>query len=181
MQLSRYKWFIVWIILALFSSSVASAEWLLNGKPVLNSTFAKTDGDFGAKLEFTDKPNELFEAWNKPGLTVKGSFVDEIRRGQSLVALILFSNCAADIHGMANVTVRFKLFDPNGNLRQETGNVEVWINKPAPKYRDLEMSVQFLQLKIGKKDLVGFYSVQAVVVDKNSGKELDLERKFKVR
>ncbi|MBF0478926.1 MAG: hypothetical protein HQL26_05550 [Candidatus Omnitrophica bacterium] len=53
------------LFFVLFFLSTARAEWLLNGKPVLNSTFAKTDGAFGAKLEFTDKPNELFAAWNK--------------------------------------------------------------------------------------------------------------------
>ena len=49
----------------MFSSSFVTAEWLQNGKKVTNSSYAKTDGTFGAKLFFTDKADDLFGAWNK--------------------------------------------------------------------------------------------------------------------
>lgn len=163
-----------------FPLSSVQAEWMLNGEPVFNSTYAKTDGEFGAMLEFTDKPSELFEAWNKEDLTVKGSFVDKIKRNKTLVAVIIFSNCTANDKGMANVAVRFQLFDPKGNLITTTDELEVWINKPVPKYRDLEMGVQYLAVKLKKKDPLGLYTVKATVLDKNSGKELNLEREFKL-
>ena len=96
---------------------------------------------------------------------------------KTLVGVIIFSNCASDDRGMANVTVRFKLFDPNGNLKKETDEQEVWINRPAPKYRDLEMSVKIFEITMKKS---GMYNVEALVKDKISGKQLDLTHQFKV-
>ena len=96
MNCSKCNVIILMASLLIFFSSSAKAEWLQNGKPVSNSLYAKTDDAFGATLFFTDKPDELFEAWNKEGLTVKVSEVDNFKVNQSITALILFSNCTPD-------------------------------------------------------------------------------------
>jgi hypothetical protein len=50
--LSIYMLFILGIPLS-------EAEWLHNGIPVSDCPYAKTAGEFGAMLVFTDKPDEL--------------------------------------------------------------------------------------------------------------------------
>jgi hypothetical protein len=175
------KIIILLICFLLFSCSFVEAEWLQNGKAVTDSPYAKTDGDFGAKLFFTDKAQELFETWNKEGSTVKVSEVDDFRVNQEITALIVFSNCAPDSRNKANVSVDFQVFSPKGSLVAKRRNLEVWINRPVLGYRDLGLSVDFLKITIGEKQPKGEYIVKAFVFDRNSGKKLSLERKFFVK
>ena len=159
---------------------LAQAQWLHNGIPVTDSSYAKTKGDFGAMLVFTDKPDELFTAWNKDTVGVSANFdVEEIKENSSLTAAIIFSNCTPDEKGMANVTVKFTVLDPNGNIINKTGETEVWVNRPAPQKRELQLSVGFIQIQVGEKFPNSFYTMKALVHDKNSDTKIDLERKFK--
>jgi hypothetical protein len=160
---------------------LGQAQWLQNGIPVADSPYAKTVGEFGAMLIFTDKPDELFEAWNKNTEGVKADFdVEEVKMNDYLTAAIIFSNCTPDEKGMANVTVKFTVLNPNQEVIKETGESEVWVNRPIPRKRALQLSVDFLQIQAGEKYPNGFYTVKALVHDKNSDTKINLERKFKV-
>ena len=137
------------------------AEWLHNGVPVTDSPYAKTVGEFGAMLIFTDKPDELFTAWNKDILTVSADYdVEEIRQYDSLTAAIIFSNCTPDEKGMANLTVEFTVLDPNGKIVKESGESEVWVNRPAPAKRMLELSIQYLSIGLGEKYVPGLRKIE---------------------
>lgn len=131
-------------------------------------------------LFFTDKPNELFDAWNKESEGVDVDMVDEIKEDHTIVALIMFSNCTPDKKGMANVTVKYTLLGPDGSILNETGELEVWVNRPAHEKRMLELSVDYLAPHVKKKTQPGFYTVKALVHDKNSDTKLNLDRKFRV-
>lgn len=160
---------------------LVQAQWLQNGIPVTDSPYAKTVGEFGAMLIFTDKPDELFTAWNKDTLEVSADYdVEEIRQYDSLTAAIIVSNCTPDEKGKANVTVKFKVLSPDGKTVKETEELEVWVNRLAPAKRMLELSVQNLTIGLGEKDVPGFYTVKALVHDKNSDTRIDLERKFRM-
>ena len=166
--------FLIWSLI--FGFRTARAEWLFNKLPVTDSSYAKTDGSFGAMLQFTDKPEELFKIWNQEGLTVKVDFAEKISLEQEMTAVIIFSNSAADKKGNSNVTAVFAVVDPQG---KDIGSneIEVWVDRPAPAHRNLELSVQHLTVT-GTQ--LGFYTVKASVYDKIAGKLLDLERKFEV-
>lgn len=164
----------------IFGITSAQAEWLYNKQPVTDSPYAKTDGEFGAMLMFTDKPNELFEAWNQDTLGVKTNFVEKIKLNKTLVAVIVFSNCAANKKGRANLTVDFTVLDPQGKIFAESKNLEVWVNRPAPEYRNLEMSVDHIAITIKDGQQTGFYTVKALVHDKIARKALSLEHRFEV-
>ena len=71
-----------WIACLLVMPFVLGGTWKENGKPVPDTAWAKSDGDFGAQLVFTDKPDELFAAWEKPGPTAT--------RGVPIVGVIFF-------------------------------------------------------------------------------------------
>lgn len=160
---------------------LAKAQSLNNGKSAAGSPYAKTEGEFSAMLIFTDKPNELFRAWDKDTEGVYANIdVEEIKQNSSLTAAIIFSNCTPDQKGLGNVSVKFIVSDPEGDIVTETRDLEVWINKRAPSKRRLQLSVNFIKIPIGYEDLPGFYTVEALVYDKNSGAKIDLERKFNV-
>lgn len=166
--------FLIYFLVA--GSTAAQAEWLYNKAPVTNSPYAKTDGSFGAMLQFTDKPEELFKIWDQEGLTVKFDFAEKIFLGQEITAVIIFSNSAADKKGESNVTAVLAVIDPQG--KGIGGNeIEVWVGRPAPAHRNLELSVQHIKV-LGAQ--LGFYTVKASVYDKVAGKLIDLERKFEV-
>ena len=162
-------------------SPAVQAEWLQNGKPVTNCPYAKTQGEFGAMLFFTDKPDEVFKTWNidGPGVNINPN-VEEMKKDESLVALIMFSNCTPDSKGNANVSVKFTVLDPEGKVLINTKELEVWINKPAPLKRDLGLSVQYITIGVGRKQPAGVYTVNAIVHDKNSNTELNLERHINI-
>jgi len=164
----------------IFRFTVAEAEWLYNKQPVTNSPFAKTDGEFGAMLVFTDKPDQLFEDWNKDTLEVHTDFVEKIQLNKTLLAAIIFSNCSADKKGKGNVTVDFTVLDPQGKVLTKKRGLEVWVNKTAPMYRDLELSVDHIAITIKDGQQTGFYTVKALVHDKIARKTLSLEHQFEV-
>lgn len=176
----KMKIIIIFVLLLFTLTPLAKAEWLLDGKSVTNKSYAKTQGEFGAMLFFTDRPNELFARWNKNAEETDIGEVASIKQNASITALIIFSNCLPDKNGMANVSVKFIAYTPDGEKLTETKEVEVWINKPAPPKRILELGVDFLQLTIKNDYPKGTYLVKALVHDKNSNKKIELERTFEV-
>ena len=94
------------LLLAALLFTPASADWRENGKPVPDTEWRKSSGDFGALLEFTKKPDQVFEAWNKPGDYVHiPSAEDTARRNEVIVGLIFFTGCKPDSAGNCNASV----------------------------------------------------------------------------
>lgn len=166
--------------LILCTYSFVNAEWLQGGKVNNSEKYAKTDGAFGAMLIFTDKRDELFRNWLKPSEGVDISEANEVKKDYPLTALIVFSNAAPDSRGMADVTAQYTLLDFLGKVYFQSEELEVWQNKKAPAERDLELSVKYITLNSEAFKKAGFYTVRAVVKDKNANKQVILEKKFNV-
>ena len=166
----------------LFFISPAKAEWLRNKQPVTDSSWAKTKGKFGAVLFFTEEKNELFEIWLEDTEYVDIDIDTEkaIKRNVPIAALIIFSNCTSDKNGMANVVVSYTVYGPDGDIYVKRDEVEVWVDKPALPERILELSVDYMEMVFDKSHPSGFYSVKALVHDKNAHITLELERKFQL-
>src|SRR5215510_11144803 len=91
----------------------ASAGWRQEGKPVPDNEWRKSVGDFGALLEFTKKPDQVFEAWKKPGDYVHiPSAEDKARRNEVIVGLIFFTGCKPDEAGNCNASVDYLTLRP---------------------------------------------------------------------
>src|SRR5688572_2855014 len=82
------------VAIVLCSTLLCIAEWRVNGKPVPDTSWARSSGDFGAQLVFTDKPDELFAAWEKSGPAVLLSETPKATRGAPIVAVIFFTGCS---------------------------------------------------------------------------------------
>jgi hypothetical protein len=167
------------VVLAAVLCGDADAQWLKNGQP-LDAAYAKTNGKFGAKVVFVDNNEQLFKDWEQPTAGVNIHEISKIVRKKSISSFIIFSNAAADKQGLANVTAKFIVINPLGAIVEESKNLEVWQNKPAPKERDLQLSADFLQVVLGDQSLLGIYTVHVVVHDKVADLSVELERKFEL-
>lgn len=159
-------------------ASLPGAGWKLNGKPVPDTSWAKSDGYFGAELVFTDKPDELFAAWEKSGPAVLISETPTAIRGVPIVGVIFFAGCAVDAHGNCQATVRFTVQTPGGKSWGKPVDAELWVNKPPPDKEQMQLSVGNMGIVIDPGDPLGVYSVKAEITDKVAKKSMVLERTF---
>ncbi len=155
-----------------------AGTWKQNGKPVPDTTWAKSDGDFGAELVFTDKPDELFAAWEKPGPSVLISETPTAFRATPIVGVVFFSGCAPDKAGTCNATVRFLARTPDGKPWGKPVDGELWIGKPPPAKDSMQLSVGNMGIVIDPDDPLGVYTVKAEIEDKVAKKKMVLERTF---
>lgn len=166
------------LILVLGSIGPIAAQWREDGKVVPDQPWAKSSGEFGAQLVFTDKPDELFAAWEKPGLAVLFSGTATAQRGKPIVGVIFFSGCAADARGMCQVTVRFTAYTPDGKPWGAPVDGELWLDKPPPDKGQMQLSVGNMGIVVEPEDPLGVYKVRAEIVDKIAKKTMVLERTF---
>ena len=173
--MKKYLGILIPIWLAAFS---VAATWKENGKPVPDTSWAKSDGDFGAELVFTDKPDELFAAWEKPGPSVLISETPTAYRGTPIVGVVFFSGCAVDKSGNCNATVRFTAQTPDSKPWGKPLDAELWVGKPGPGKGYMQLSVGNMGIVIDSDDPLGVYSIRAEINDKVAKKKMVLERTF---
>jgi hypothetical protein len=170
-------------MLVLFASlwaSNAHAQWLESGKPVPDTQWRKAWGQNGAMLHLTDKPGELFEAWEKPAAGVPVSTTEVATRGEPLVGVIFFSGCTPDTSGMCDARAKLQVFKPDGSPYGDEELVEIWVGKPAFPSGQLQLSVDAIGVVIEPHDPIGTYTVRAQLHDLISGAEVELKRTFSV-
>jgi len=165
-------------VLPLVLIGSVTAEWKENGKVVPNKPWARSTGEFGAQLVFTDKPDELFAAWEKPGPAVIYSATATAKRGIPIVAVIFFVGCAADEKGSCQSKVRFTAYSPDDKPWGDPQDAELWVNKRPPEKGQMQLSVGNMGIVIDPDDALGVYRVKAEVVDTVAKKTLLLERTF---
>src|SRR5437867_168035 len=152
------------LLMALSITSTAFPQWREDGKVVPDRPWAKSAGDFGAKLMLTDKPDELFAAWEKKGPAVLMSETESTKRGVPIVAVVFFTGCTANKRGMCEATVRFTAYTPDGKAWGKPQEGELWVNKPPPPKDQIQLSIGNMGLVIDPDDPLGVYRVQAEIV-----------------
>lgn len=167
------------LVLGLLGLFLTAGSWRDNGKVVPDTSWAKSDGDFGAQLVFTDKPDDLFEAWSKPGPAVMYSQSSSaVRGGPPIVGVIFFAGCGQNEHGNCNATVKFKILGPDKKPWGTNQDGELWVDKPSPPENSMQLSMGNIGIIIEPEDQLGTYRVIAEISDKVSGKRMVLERDF---
>src|ERR1700743_3591062 len=171
-----------WIIGPLLVGIVgtASAQWRENGKAVADTDWRKTWGAFGAMLHLTDKPNELFSAWEQPGAEVPVNTVDIAKRGQPIVGVVFFSGCTPNTEGLCDSEAYFQVFKPDGSPYGAAERGELLSGKQPPAVGQLQLSVGAIGVRIEPRDPVGTYIVRARIVDNVSHTSAELKRAFRV-
>lgn len=74
--------------------------------------------------------------------------------------------------------MRFRVVQPDGGVYADTPPMAVWEDKPAPCGGSLQLSVQYLKVRIEPKDQLGRYVIYAQVRDNHTGKVLQLQSPF---
>ena len=157
----------------------ANAGWInKQGARLPDSEDRKAAGDFGAQLVFVTDEQALFKKWATPSETVDLNTVESVTINQPISAFVIFSGCKPIAKGQCNVSMRFRVIQPDGKVYSETPAMEVWQNKPAPRARALELSVQYLKIVVEPHEQRGRYTIQAQVRDDNTGAVLSLQKAF---
>lgn len=137
------------IFLLLLFPAIAHAGWInKGGEPLPDSDGRKAIGDFGAQLIFVSDENELFERWRTPSKTVDVKTAEKVNVNKAINAFIVFSGCKPDAGGNCSVSMRFRVLQPDGKVYAYTPAMEVWHEKPVPPGKSLELSVQYLEVRL---------------------------------
>lgn len=164
-------------LMALAPSSL-TAQWNVNGERAPETTWQKADGEFGAMLQLTDKPEEFFKAWEKEGPGVLMSDTSVAKRGVPIVAVVLFAGCAPSDQGLCDSTVTYTVVRPDGKPDGEPQPGELWAGKRPPPKNELQLSIGNMGFVLTADEPLGTYVVRAEVHDLIAKKTLHLERTF---
>lgn len=159
--------------------AIAIAGWVNKaGESLPDSDNRKSVKDFGAHLIFVGNENELFKRWETPSETIDIDSIDKVYVNGAINAFIIFSGCTPNKCGNCSVSMRFRILQPDGKIYADTQPMEVWHEKPVPPGKTLELSADYLKVKIESKDQLGKYTVYAQVRDNNSETVLQLQAPF---
>jgi len=166
-------------ILLLLLPAAASAAWInRTGEALPDTDASKAVGDFGAQMVFVADERELLTRWRTPSETVEVKTISKVETNCFINAFVVFGGCKADANGNCSVVMQFRVLRPDGGIYAETPTMEVWQNKPVPPGKSLELSVQYLKIRIEPRDQTGQYVIETQVKDENSGVVMHLKGPF---
>lgn len=163
------------VLLAAAAPASAQDTWLRDGQ-AYRGPDAAASGDFAVLQVLTTEPEQLMADWEKPGAVVHLVAKDAVGRGKPVVSFIVFRGCRADAKGACHVTADFVATDPAGKTYGEFKDVEIWVDKPPPPGRAVQLSAGGMGLVFEPKDLAGRYRIAARVVDHVAGVTLQTEK-----
>ncbi len=169
------------IVVALLFACSASAQWYegqgKDRKLSQPETWQGSVGNLGAMVLITNDPEGFFEQWNKPPSPDRKpelSTVSKVKRGDVVMAIVVFSGCSADKSGNCNSKVDFKVINPDGSVYADISDGELWIEKPAIPKGFLQVSISNLGFEVEPDDQIGEYRIEVTVRDLVSELELGL-------
>jgi hypothetical protein len=167
------------LVLMLIPLCDARGQWIdKQGNTLPDAEDRKSVGTFGAEIIFTTDPEALEQRWATPSDTVHVNSVDSVRINQPISAFIVFSGCKPTASRTCNVSMSFRVIQPDGKQYAATPSMEVWRDKPAPTRHGLALSVEYLKIRIEPHEQQGRYVVQVEVRDEISGDVISLKKAF---
>lgn len=164
------------------TAATAHAQWRQNGEVVPDEPWRKSDGEFGAILLLTDKPEAFLEQWSrpaKPGYVPSIKTVAEASRGDVVAAMILFARCTPAESGKCRSTASFKVIRPDGSIYAEHTGAVLWQEAPPAK-ASLQVAEAHLAFEIENDDPLGVYKIQTTVRDLIGGESVTLTQELGV-
>ncbi len=171
------------LLLGCFLALPSEAQWREGGKVVADEPWRKSAGKFGAMLLLTSTPDKFFEQWSKPpSPTYKPNIttVSDARRGDTVVAVVLFIGCAPAKTGNCDAEVDYRVLNPSGGVYGEQKGAELW-KRAAPAEGYLQAGLGYLAMRIEPQDPLGPYVLEAVVRDKIAKVTVSLKQTLDVR
>ncbi len=124
-------------------------------------------------LALTDDWAGFLKRWETPSPGFEMATVSSIRKGQPLVAALLFRGCKAGPDGKCSVWADFHVTDPQGKTYADQKSAEVWTMAP-PADPQIFLSRASLGLSLDPPDSLGVYTIAARVTDRISQKSLSV-------
>jgi hypothetical protein len=167
------------VFLFLLLPAIASADWIdKQGESFPDSDSRKTIGTFSAQLLLLADEQQLFKYWATPSDIVNVKTIDSVWVNDTINAVVVFSGCKPNWRANCNVTMRFRVIQPDGKVYADVPPIEAWKDKPAPHGKSPELGMQYLKVRIEPKDQLGTYVVSAQVRDNIAGTVLHLRSPF---
>jgi hypothetical protein len=167
------------IVLLLFCSGIASAQWKKGDEPVADTPDRKVVNGFGGQLLIVEDPKAFMAEWQKPE-TPNLNPATTVKRGVLLGAFVLFAGCKPDAQGNCNSEVDYAVYKPDGSLYAERKAQPLWKEAPPPG-TNIQLSKAILGIRMEEKDPAGGYIVKAKVSDLNAKVSFELETKFRLQ
>lgn len=167
------------VMLLLFCSGVATAQWKKGEERVADTPDRKSVEGFGGNLLVVKNPRDFIEEWQKPE-TPNIKLATEVKRGDLLGAFVLFAGCKPDVEGNCNSEVDYAVYKPDGTLYAERKAQPLW-KEQAPPGPIIQLSRAILGIRLEKQDPAGEYVVKAKVSDLNAKISFELETKFRLK
>jgi len=139
-------------------------------------------GDFAVMLVVTADPDGFLKQWeqpDQPGYLPRVTTTSKLRRGETIVAFVVFAGCGADTSGDCNSTADFSLLKPDGSEYGKLATGELWRKKKPPPTH-LQLGVGQLRVRIEPDDPLGTYTLKVAAHDLVAHKDVPLEMHFDV-
>lgn len=171
------KWHLT-LLMALFPLA-AQAAWIdASGKPIPDTEYMRSAGDFGVQILLAPDEDQFRRAWHSSATPPKLTTTNTVRLGGSVSAFLVFHGCTPNARGVCDVVCEFTVEGPDGS-KTPAGSGPVWSAKPLPP-RLLQLGQASMTVGFGKTDPVGEYKVVATVKDKVSARALSVVARLKV-
>jgi hypothetical protein len=167
------------VVLLLFCSGLASAQWKKGDERVADTADRKDVNGFGGYLFIVENPMAFIEEWKKPE-TPKLTPATTVKRGVLVGAFVFFAGCKPDAQGVCNAEVDYAVYKPDGSLYAERKAQPLWKEK-APPGTNIQLSNAILGIRGEENDPLGEYVVKAKVSDLNAKISFELETKFRLQ
>lgn len=160
---------------------INTGEWHdLYGRLHPNSPSVKGIGPLSTQLFFRKSLEDTIQNWARIGNAIYIPSQVQVKRGETIYAMVAFNGCTIGSDGKCDLSVKFKLTNPSGALIGESQELELWRREaPNVKYVLLPGS-GYWQLGIDSGDAFGYWLVEAIVTDKNSNSSLSLSSRYQV-
>lgn len=167
------------ICFILILASPTFSQWKKNNEATGDALDRKAVNGFGGHLIVVKNPREFIQEWLKPE-TPKIKSATDVKRSESIGALVLFAGCKPDAQGACNSEVDYTIYKPDGSLYVERQGQPLWKER-APPAQNIQLGRAILAFQMGRDDPAGEYKVKAKVSDLNAEVTLELETKFRLK
>lgn len=157
------------------SPAIAEKGWLSEGRPMPDSENIKSKAGFGAQLWIVEE--SFFEEWNQP-TPPRISVLDTAKKNETLHVIMLLINPGKTTDATTDVTADLKVTAPDGSVYGEFKDVPVLQGPNDSPLNSIQLSENNMAFMIEDSDLLGLYTVEAVVKDRIKGVHLPLKIEF---
>ncbi len=147
--------------------------WSQNGKLVPDTDNMKSKDGFGAQL-WVINDDSFIEKWNKPEPPTV-PVARTAKRNKPVFIIFFFINAGMDEKSQTDVFADVTITGPDGKVIGVFKDIELWQGRNETPENNIQLGVNQLDLTIEDTDLLGPYTIEAVVKDRVQNIQLNLK------